>query len=87
MSIITVTVAAELKEFDGQSTLADVWDFVSKAMENHHDNEVGVVFRDDGGDTLGDIWDQSMFEALCESPDTMRGYFNLVGFDPAGDNN
>lgn len=80
MSIITAAVGDNVQEFDGEADLIEVWEFVNKHLCSA-EIERAVVLRDDGGATIGELWDSSLFFAHCETPAKMRAYFNLVGFD------
>lgn len=83
MSIIQAAVGDNLKEFDQDSDLTEVWAFVNQHMANAAE-ERAIVLQDDGGATIGEIWDSSNFYAHWETPAKMRAYFNLIGFDQNG---
>ena len=80
MAIIRAAVGENLKEFDDASSLDDVWAFINSQMATSN-TERAVVLMDDGGDTMGQIWDSSLYYAHWETPVKMRAYFNLIGFD------
>jgi len=80
MSIIQAAVGDQMKEFSGHSDLTEVWAFVNQHMATAS-VERAIVLRDDGGATIGEIWDSSNYFAHWETPAKMRAYFNLVGFD------
>ncbi len=80
MAIIRAAVGETLKEFTGNSSLDDVWEFINLEMASS-DAERGIVLMDDGGKTIGQIWDSSLYFAHWETPFKMRAYFNLIGFD------
>ena len=80
MTIIKAVVGDQLKEFDNDATTEDVWNFLHLHI-TASDDDKGVVLMDDGGNTIGEIWHQSQFFALCGTPAIMRSYFHLVGFD------
>lgn len=80
MSIITAAVGDNIKEFSDDADLTEVWEFVNKHLSTA-EVERPVVLRDDGGSTIGELWDSSLYFAHWETPAKMRAYFNLVGFD------
>jgi len=43
--------------------------------------ERAIVLRDNGGSTIGEIWDGPNHFAHRETPAKMRTYLELVGFD------
>lgn len=80
MSIIMAAVGEQLKEFGADEGIEAVWAFVDSAMATA-DNQKAIVLMDDGGDTIGCIWDRSMYYAHWETPSKMLAYFELTGFD------
>ena len=80
MTIIRATVGDQLKEFDDNSTIDDVWKFLDSHLSNA-DVEKGIVLMDDSGNTIGQIWEQSQYYAFWETPSAMQSYFQLIGFD------
>jgi hypothetical protein len=80
MAIIRAAVGDNLKEFGETSDLAEVWAFVNEHLASA-DAERAVVLMDNGGATIGELWDSSLYFAHWESPTKMRAYFDLVGFD------
>jgi hypothetical protein len=80
MPIIQAAVGDNVKEFDEACDLTDVWAFINQHMANAG-FERAIVLRDDSGATIGELWDSANYFAHWETPDKMRAYFNLVGFD------
>ncbi|WP_194727137.1 hypothetical protein [Noviherbaspirillum malthae] len=80
MSIIKAAVGDTVREFGENMPLTEVWQFINTLMTEAPD-EKAIVLMDDGGATLGQIWDGSLYQAFWESPAKMRAYLNLAGFD------
>ena len=80
MAIIRAAVGDNLKDFDEASNLEDVWAFIKSQMASS-DEERAIVLMADSGTTLGQIWDSSLYYAHWETPNKMRAYFDLAGFD------
>lgn len=80
MSIIQAAVGDHMREFDEHSDLSEVWAFVNQHMANAAVDRA-IVLRDEGGATIGEIWDCTNYFAHWETPAKMRAYFDLVGFD------
>ena len=75
-----VVVGDNVRVFCEDADLADVWAFI-----NHHMTGASamrpIVLRDDSGATIGELWDCSLYCAHWESPEKMRSYLDLAGFD------
>lgn len=82
MAIIRAAVGTVLKDFSESSSLADVWEFINLHLATANE-ERAVVLMDDGGATIGQLWDSSLFFAHWETPAKMRAYFDLMSFDQA----
>jgi hypothetical protein len=80
MAIIRAAVGDVLREFGGEADLAEVWAFVDLHMASAATDRA-IVLMDDSGATIGELWDRSLYFAHWETPDKMRAYFELVGFD------
>lgn len=80
MAIIRAAVGDNLRDFDDVSDLSEVWAFVNEHLA-FADSEKAVVLMDDGGATIGELWDSSLYFAHWETPEKMRAYFDLIGFD------
>lgn len=80
MAIIRAAVGDNLKEFSEDATFAEVWAFVNTHMQSA-ETERAIVLIDDGGATIGEIWDSSLYFAQWETPHKMRAYLDLLGFD------
>jgi hypothetical protein len=80
MAIIQAAVGDNLQDFDEGSDLAEVWAFVNRHMATA-DVQRPIVLRDDSGATIGELWDSSLYHAHWETPEKMRAYLDLIGFD------
>jgi hypothetical protein len=80
MAIIRAAVGDNLRDFGEATELADVWAFINEHLALA-DTERAVVLMDDSGETLGQLWDSSLYFAHWGSPAKMRAYFDLAGFD------
>lgn len=80
MTIIRAAIGDIFKEFSDNTSIEEVWEFVDSHMAKAV-NEKGIVLMDDGGATIGEIWDSSMYFAHWETPSKMLAYFVLSGFD------
>jgi len=80
MAIIRAAVGDNLRNFSESTDLVEVWAFINEHLEST-DTERAIVLVDDGGATIGELWDSSLFLAHWDSPAKMRAYFDLVGFD------
>jgi len=80
MAIIRAAVGDILQEFTDDADLDDVWHFIDKHMASS-DVERAIVLMDDGGATIGEIWDSSLYYAHWETPKKMRAYLDLASFD------
>jgi len=82
MAIIRAAVGDNLKAFDGRRELREVWEFVDQHMAET-DLERAIILMDEGGATLGEIWDRSQYLAHWETVGKMKAYLELAGFDQA----
>lgn len=80
MAIIQAAIGDHIREFDEGTSLDEVWAFVNLHMTNANTPK-GIVLMDDSGDTIGCIWDSSLYYAHWETPFRMRAYFELASFD------
>lgn len=80
MAIVRAAVGDTLQEFGEDANFYDVWRFIDKHMATS-DVERAIVLMDHGGATIGEIWDSSLYFAHWETPDKMRAYLDLAGFD------
>lgn len=80
MSIIQAAVGDNLREFGENADLVEVWEFVNTHMASASAMRP-IVLRDDSGATIGELWDSSLYCAHWESPEKMRAYLDLAGFD------
>lgn len=80
MAIIQAAVGDNLKDFDERSSLDEVWAFVDRHMAMTNVQRP-IVLLDDGGATIGELWDASLYQAHWETPGKMRAYLDLIGFD------
>jgi len=80
MTIIQAAVGDNLQEFGEDSDLAEVWTFVNQHMATAATHRP-IVLMDDSGATIGELWDSSLYHAHWESPQKMRVYLDLIGFD------
>lgn len=80
MTIIQAAVGDNLQDFDEDSDLAKVWAFVNQHMANA-ETQRAIVLMDDGGETIGELWDSSLYHAHWANPQKMRAYLDLIGFD------
>ncbi len=80
MGISRACVGDVSKEFGGDSSLVEVWEFVNSLMATAS-GERAIVLVDDMGRTMGEIWDSSLYYAHWETPSKMAAYFCLIGFD------
>jgi hypothetical protein len=83
MAIVRAAVGDTLKDFDGRNGLSEVWEFVEGHMTTT-DLERAIVLMDEGGATLGQSWDRSLYLAHWETVDKMQAYLDLAGFDQPG---
>lgn len=80
MAIIRAAVGDNVKDFGDAADLSDVWAFVNEHLGSA-DAERAVVLVDDSGDTIGQLWDRSLYLAHWATPAKLRAYLDLVGFD------
>jgi len=80
MAIIRAAVGDNLKEFGEKEGFADVWAFVNLHMASATTDRA-IVLMDDGGTTIGELWDSSLYFAHWETPSKMAAYFQLIDFD------
>jgi len=80
MSIIRAAVGDNIKDFSEACDLAEVWAFINVHLASA-EIERAVVLMDDSGETIGAIWDQSLYFAHWETPAKMRAYLDFAGFD------
>ena len=80
MAIIRAAVGDTLRDFGEDSDLEEVWRFIHTHMASS-DVERAIILMDQGGATIGEIWDRSLYFAYWESPSKMRAYLDLAGFD------
>lgn len=79
MAIIRAAVGDNLKEFSEDANFDEVWAFVNIHMRSA-EAERAIVLVDDGGATIGEIWDSSLYFAHWETSHKMRAYLGLLGF-------
>ncbi|WP_371765592.1 hypothetical protein [Massilia sp.] len=80
MAIIRAAVGDALQEFSEGAGFDEVWRFIDKHMASS-DVERAIVLMDQGGATIEEIWDSSLYFAHWETPSKMRAYLDLAGFD------
>lgn len=83
MSIFRAAVGNDLVEFLDDAGLQDVWRFISSHMTDALSDRAIVLVADDG-ESVGFIWDSSLFYAHWETAAKMRAHLDLIGFDLAG---
>jgi hypothetical protein len=83
MAIIRAAVGDNLREFGDDSGLEEVWAFIDMHMATSQ-AERPIVLMEDGGATIGEIWESSLYLAQWGAPEKLRAYLDLVGFDQEG---
>ncbi|WP_454727884.1 MULTISPECIES: hypothetical protein [Cupriavidus] len=72
-------IGHEVRELPEESCLTELWAFLNEQLANQT-TETAVVFEDQHGYRVGEIWDSSLFYALAETPATLAGYLRICSF-------
>ncbi|MCK4165525.1 hypothetical protein HFK89_24585 [Ralstonia pseudosolanacearum] len=81
-----VAVGSNVKELEDHESMEDAWNFLEEHMANQED-ETAIVFENNNGYRVGEIWERSMYQAHAETPNALRMYLNFCGLfdDPESD--
>lgn len=75
-----VAVGNTIAEYQADTPVTEVWQFLKDHLENR-DDEVAVVFQDDGANEHGKILNAAAFYALFETPQDVKKYINHYVID------
>ena len=68
-----IAIGNEVREFPEETCINDTWEFLREKL-SEQDNEIAVVFEDQYGYRVGEIWDSSMFYAMAETVGKLASY-------------
>lgn len=68
-----IAIGNVIQEFESDTPAHDVWQFLQEHLE-HRDDEIAVVFQDDGGFEHGKILNAAAFYTLFETPEDVERY-------------
>ncbi|KHK49116.1 hypothetical protein PI87_27020 [Ralstonia sp. A12] len=78
-NIVRIAVGEHVSEFEDGESLEVAWEIL-KAQLADRDSKVAVVFENEYGYRVGEIWETSIYHALAETPGKLRAYLGLCGF-------
>ncbi|CAJ0802564.1 hypothetical protein LMG7141_04127 [Ralstonia condita] len=85
-NILRIAVGETVSEFEDGESLEAAWKILNARLAER-DDEIAVVFENEHGYRVGEIWESSIYHALAETPGKLRAYLALCGFfeDPPGE--
>ncbi len=73
-----IAVGGNIKELEDHESMEDAWNFLEKHMGSREE-ETAIVFENNYGYRVGEIWERSMYQAHAETPTALRMYHHLCG--------